>query len=238
MIRAGAMTRAPFTDLNPVRQVARAGLTAIEHALPMGARAAGVLLSALITAAGLFACTASDSNPPAGPSPPGDITPGSEWRGLKVADEDRCSLYDEEVRKNDYTYPPDVEEQIVKRLGGIFSPYTCETFDSTQETQIEHVVALAEAHDSGLCSADRATRQRFARDLRNLTLAGGTLNQQKGSKDANEWLPAQNWCWFAQTIVEVRLAYGLTIDKPEVETLERILSSCSATAIRCDASPG
>ena len=235
MIRAGAMTRAPFTDLNPVRQVAGAGLTAIEPAFPRDVRAAGALLTSLIAAAGLFACTASDSNPPAGPSPLGDIIPGSEWRGLKVADEDRCSPYN---RENDYTYPPELEEQIVKRLGGIFSPYTCETFDSLRKTEIEHVVAPSEAHDSGLCSADRATRQRFARDLRNLTLASGTLNRQKGSKDATEWQPAQNRCWFAQTIVEVRLAYGLTIDEPEVETLERILSSCSATAIRCDVSPG
>ena len=229
------MTRAPFTDLNPVRQVARAGLTAIEPAFPRDVRAAGALLSVLITAAGLFACTASESNPPAGPSPPGDITPGSEWRDLKVADEDRCSPYN---RENDYTYPQDVEEQIVKRLGGIFSPYTCAMFDSLRKTEIEHIVALSEAHDSGLCGADRATRQRFARDLRNLTLASGTLNRQKGSKDATEWQPAQNRCWFAQTIVEVRRAYGLTIDEREVETLERILSKCSATAIRCDVSPG
>ena len=39
------------------------------------------------------------------------------------------------------------------------------------ETDIEHIVATSEAHDSGLCAADRATRKQFAQDLRNLTLA-------------------------------------------------------------------
>ena len=32
-------------------------------------------------------------------------------------------------------------------------------------------MAASEAHDSGLCAADPATKARFARDLRNLTLA-------------------------------------------------------------------
>ena len=38
----------------------------------------------------------------------------------------------------------------------------------TNETDIEHIVARSEAHDSGLCVADEATRRRFATDLLNL----------------------------------------------------------------------
>ena len=40
-----------------------------------------------------------------------------------------------------------------------------------------------------------------------------------------------NKCWFAQRIVEVRQKYGLTIDRPEAEALERILSACSSFEI-------
>ena len=57
-------------------------------------------------------------------------------------------------------------------MGGIvYGPYTGTWFDSTSETDIEHIVARSEAHDSGLCAADEATRRRFASDLLNLTLA-------------------------------------------------------------------
>ena len=35
-------------------------------------------------------------------------------------------------------------------------------FDSLEETDIEHIVARSEAHDSGLCHADRETRRAFA----------------------------------------------------------------------------
>ena len=90
------------------------------------------------------------------------------WRGLTVAPEHRCSPYE---RKRDYPYPQSVEREIVRRLGAVYGPYTERCFASTTETDIEHIVATSEAHDSGLCAADRATRMRFAQDLRNLTLA-------------------------------------------------------------------
>ena len=216
------MARPSFTDLNPPGQIRAAAVTVAGHAFPTGMRTAGAVLAAMVTAAGLFACTST----PAGPSPIGDA-----WRGLRVVDEDRCSRYD----SDDYSYPQAVEAQVVDGLGGIYSPYTCETFDSTRETDIEHIVARSEAHDSGLCGAVTPARERFARDLRNLTLASPELNRDdKGAKDAAEWLPERNRCWFARTVVDVRLAYGLTIDRREAEVLERILSGCASTAIRCE----
>ena len=220
------MARPPFADLDTPERVRGTAVTAVEHARPVGMRTVGAVLAALGAAAGLFACTLFDSDSPAGPSPI-----GSTWRGLSVVEEDRCSPYD----SDDYRYPQAVEAQIVDHLGGIYSPYTCETFDSTRETDIEHVVARSEAHDSGLCGANAATRERFARDLGNLTLASPGLNrEEKAAKDAAEWLPEANQCWFAQTIVDVRFAYGLTIDRREAAVLERILSGCSSTTIRCD----
>ena len=152
--------------------------------------------------------------------------PVERWRGLTVAAEQRCSPY----RSDEYMYPQAVEDDIVRRLGGLFSPYTGEEFDSKGDTDIEHIVARSEAHDSGLCRADAATRRAFSRDLLNLTLASPPVNRnQKGAKDAAEWQPAANQCWFAQTVVDVRRSYRLTIDRREADALERILAGCSST---------
>ena len=52
---------------------------------------------------------------------------------------------------------------------------------------------------------------------------------QKRDHDAAEWLPDQNRCWFAARVVEVRRKYGLTIDRREVEALERVLAACDST---------
>ena len=151
------------------------------------------------------------------------------WRGLTVAPESRCSPYD---KKRDYPYPQSVERDIVRELGAVYGPYTGTCFASTRETDIEHVVAASEAHDSGFRAADAATKARFARDIRNLTLAAPAVNRyQKSGKDAAEWVPDRNRCWFATRVVEVRRAYALTVDHREVAALERILASCESTAL-------
>lgn len=91
------------------------------------------------------------------------------WRGLVVAPEFRCSTYD----RDDYPYPRSVEQRIVEQIGRIYGPYSGRCFSSTGETDIEHIVLLSEAHDSGLCAAGTDTKRMFARDLLNLTLAQG-----------------------------------------------------------------
>ena len=155
---------------------------------------------------------------------PGDSLQSEEiWRGLTVAPESRCSHYD----PGDYPYAQSVEDRIVTQLGGVYSPYTGEWFADKYETDIEHIVARSEAHDSGLCSAGADTRRRFARDLRNLTLASPSLNRyRKVAKDAGEWLPEKNRCWFAHRVIKVRQAYSLTVDRREARALDAVLASC------------
>ena len=148
------------------------------------------------------------------------------WRGLTVAAEYRCSPYD----ADDYPYPQSVEPRIVADMGGIiYGPYTGRTFSSTRETDIEHIVARSEAHDSGLCAAGDATRRQFSSDLLNLTLASPSVNRhQKSGKDAAEWLPDLNQCWFADRVVKVKREYGLTVDPREASALDAVLSGCAS----------
>ena len=146
-----------------------------------------------------------------------------------MAPENRCSPYD---RAADYPYPQSVEQDIVRGLGAIYGPYTGTCFGSPCETDIEHIVATSEAHDSGLCAADRETRTRYAQDLRNLTLASPQMNRfAKSGKDAAEWSPDRNRCWFAGRVVEIKRAYGLTVDPREAATRKQILRECASTAM-------
>ena len=144
--------------------------------------------------------------------------------GIPLAEENRCTPYD----ADDYAYPLSVETEIVAGLGGrIYSPYSGETFASAAETDIEHIVARSEAHDSGLCAADAATRSAFARDLLNLTLADPDLNRsRKRDKDLADWLPERNRCWFAAQVAVVKRKYGLTMDEREMEAARNVLVSC------------
>ena len=148
---------------------------------------------------------------------------------LVVAPENRCSPYD----SDSYPYSQSVEAQIVSRMGGrIYGPYTGKTFSSTSETDIEHIVAKSEAHDSGLCSAGAGTRRTFSNDLLNLTLASPSVNRhQKTGKDFAEWTPALNKCWFADTTIKVKFKYRLTVDSREKAALERTLLGCNSVGM-------
>ena len=161
--------------------------------------------------------TATSAQPP---------RPSGLWRGLVIAPESRCSDYD----PGDYHYSPSVEPRIVEAQGGVYGPYTGVWFDSIKETDIEHIVARSEAHDSGLCAADPETKDRFAADLLNLTLASPSVNRhQKVDKDVAEWLPELNQCWYVDRVVRVRLEYGLTIDQAEADAIDEVLAGCEST---------
>ena len=163
------------------------------------------------------------------PNPEPAPTPkeaGATWRGLTVAPENRCSPYD----PDDYPYSPSVEPKIVEDLGGIYGPYTGTWFESIRETDIEHIVARSQAHDSGLCAASPETRAEFASDLLNLTLASPSVNRhQKVDKDASDWLPDQNQCWYVDRTVQVRREYRLTVDRAEVDAIDIVLGECDST---------
>ncbi len=152
-----------------------------------------------------------------------------KWRGLTVAPESRCSPFD----RGDYSHAPTggrkaLEDGIVADMGGsAYGPYEGRHFESARDAEIGPIVAFAEAHDSGLCAAGPAVRSRFAADIKNLTLASRELNRhEKASKDAAEWMPPLNRCWFAARSVDIRRKYGLTIDQAEAEALESVLNDC------------
>ena len=84
----------------------------------------------------------------------------------------------------------------MKKNGKVYTPYYCIAFDitsaGTAATDIEHIVALAEAHDSGIVDDGRRD---FASDLDNLTIADSKVNQrEKGDRDAAGWKPKRHRC--------------------------------------------
>ena len=151
--------------------------------------------------------------------------------GLRIEPENRCSSYD---KKAQYPYPQSVEDKIISEMGGlIYGPYSGNYFESDTQTDIEHIVASSEGHDSGLCRASPQKRIQFANDLLNLTLAAPIVNRcsvnGKCGFDAGEWLPEKNKCWFSGRVVQVKQKYDLSVDLDEAKDLKSVLSSCENT---------
>ncbi|BCL74138.1 hypothetical protein TUMSATVNIG1_61220 (plasmid) [Vibrio nigripulchritudo] len=158
------------------------------------------------------------------------VSANETWRGLKLKEENRCSPYNKKLQ---YPYPQSVEDAIVASMGGrVYGPYTGKYFKSDRETDIEHIVATSEAHDSGLCAASAEKRKAFATDLLNLTLASPSVNRcslsGKCGFDSGEWLPQKNRCWFANRVLEIKVKYDLSVDRAEAIALDSVLQHCKS----------
>ena len=154
----------------------------------------------------------------------------TRWNSIQIAPEARCSPYN----RKDYPYSQILEKRIIEQMGGIYSPYTLRYHHSPLETDIEHIVAVSEAHDSGLCNASIQTKKRFSNDLLNITLATPQVNRcwnanGKCGKDAGRWIPPENKCWFANQVIQVKQKYSLTADPREILVLRNILERCPST---------
>lgn len=145
--------------------------------------------------------------------------------GVRIAAEVDDDSYD----RNDYKSSNHLEADIVNQQGGLFSPYSLECLDSASETDIEHIVAAAEAHASGMHARTKEERGEFAGDLDNLTLATPSLNRyQKSDKDPAEWMPDNNRCWYVGKWVEIKRKYNLTMDQAEADSISAVYRDCAS----------
>jgi len=95
------------------------------------------------------------------------------------------------------------------------------------EMQIDHVVALAEAWESGAWAWDEATRRAFANDPAHLVAVTGSSNGAKKALDLAEWRPIRSaWCVTATITAEVKAAYGLSVDSAEYDAIAEMLAVC------------
>ena len=119
--------------------------------------------------------------------------------------------------------------------GELLDPYSGKVIDfvrgnvTSMEVQIDHVVALSNAWQTGAFKLTLATRTQFANDPLNLLAVDGRLNSQKGDGDAATWLPPLKSfrCKYVARQISVKAKYGLWVTPPEKVAMGVILSKCS-----------
>ena len=118
--------------------------------------------------------------------------------------------------------------------GSWLSLYDGQRFTDPSGLDIDHVVPLAEAWDSGAFgwSADR--RQAFANDLDAswaLIAVSATSNRSKGDQDPADWLPfsASDLCSYLGDWLAVKVRWSLAVDPIERNALSGLVGECSGT---------
>ena len=94
--------------------------------------------------------------------------------------------------------------------------------------QIDHIVSLSNAWQTGAFKLSLATRTQMANDPLELLAVKGSLNSQKSDGDAATWLPPLKSyrCAFVARQVAVKAKYGLWLTRPEKDAILRVLKLC------------
>ena len=118
--------------------------------------------------------------------------------------------------------------------GTLADPYTGGSiaFERGEQTsalvQIDHVVALSNAWQTGAAQIGPERRVAFANDPLNLLAVDGATNSAKGDGDAATWLPPSTAfrCTYVSRQVAVKSAYSLWVTQAEHDAIARVLATC------------
>lgn len=118
--------------------------------------------------------------------------------------------------------------------GTLNDPYTGKTIrfqrgsGSSDDVQIDHVVALSDAWQKGAQQLSPERRIELANDPLELLAVDGPANQQKSDGDAATWLPPNKAfrCQYVARQIAVKRKYGLWVTAAEKDAMTRILTSC------------
>ena len=99
---------------------------------------------------------------------------------------------------------------------------------TSMEVQIDHVVALSNAWQTGAFKLTAEQRKALANDPMNLFAVKGRLNSQKGDGDAATWLPPLKSfrCAYVAQQIAVKAKYSLWVVAPEKAAMLSILAKC------------
>ena len=115
-------------------------------------------------------------------------------------------------------------------LGEWYDPLSEQIFTDPSDVDIDHHVALSEAHRSGAAEWGIEKKRAFANDLLNsytLQAMDDSTNASKSDKDPANWLPPSEsfHCDYVKNWVEVKSLYELSYDDAEKAAIEDILGT-------------
>jgi len=126
------------------------------------------------------------------------------------------------------------DDKCKVRTGALNDPYTGKAIafargaSTSAAVQIDHVVALSNAWQTGAQQLSAERRVQLANDPLELLAVDGPANQQKGDGDAATWLPSNKpfRCQYIARQIAVKRKYALWVTEPEKAAMARVLSSC------------
>lgn len=170
---------------------------------------------------------------------------------LEVKDEEKSSSYDREEFRHwvnvegkcsarefvlltesiiEVSYTDKAECKV--STGKWLSLYDDQTLSNASDVDIDHMVPLKEAWESGAHSWNDAKRRSYANDVdydKSLIAVSAKSNRAKSDRDPSDWLPPSNAyiCTYLADWVAVKYRWELTIDATEKATIAKESEDCT-----------
>nr|WP_224756592.1 HNH endonuclease family protein [Streptomyces sp. col6] len=151
-------------------------------------------------------------------------------------DEDGCSTRQEVLIAEAVTAPKQGERCAL--TGGSWRSYYDEAeVTDARKLDIDHMVPLAEAFDSGAYDWTPERRQAYANDLsaeRSLVAVTAKTNRSKADKDPAAWMPPSDsaTCTYLVDWTATKLRWGLTADEAEQKALLERAEPCGDSVVQ------
>lgn len=144
----------------------------------------------------------------------------------------------EEILKRDSVSKPQVDPyRCYVVAGDWYSPYDGAKLSDRGDVDIDHVVALKEAWDSGAWAWSESQRKAYANDMsdrRTLIAVTDRVNVSKSDKDPSNWMPPLRsyWCTYLGDWISVKARWNLSMDQSEFGRISNLLTSdCASLTI-------
>ncbi|MET9971326.1 HNH endonuclease family protein [Streptomyces sp. NPDC006356] len=126
--------------------------------------------------------------------------------------------------------------------GRWWSYYDARWLTSASALDVDHMVPLAEAWDSGASQWTAERREAYANDLAvspSLVAVSAASNRSKADQDPAEWLPpsVEVACRYTSEWIATKLRWGLTADAAELEALAQHAEACPGTTVTYEPAP-
>ncbi|MCX4682713.1 HNH endonuclease family protein [Kitasatospora purpeofusca] len=155
----------------------------------------------------------------------------TKFRHWTNADKNGCNTR-KEVILAEAVDAPDVGPGCAITGGAWFSPYDDLAVVDSGALDVDHMVPLAEAWDSGAFAWSPKEREAYANDLgdpRSLIAVSARSNRSKADKDVADWMPpaAHYACTYLTDWTTVKTRWSLTADPREKTALTRLAATCA-----------
>ena len=116
--------------------------------------------------------------------------------------------------------------------GEWLAPYTNTIVTDPGRLDVDHMVPLSNAHDSGAWQWSANQRERYANyleDPQHLIAVTASANRSKGARGPDQWKPEDRtyWCQYATDWITIKSTWELTVTQQEHTSLVQMLNTCA-----------